>query len=138
MLMCVSLWCSVGDKSSLIYNLLFQIVSQRATIEQFNIRTNDAKSVLYIPLHNIEGQRMGFKILKIDVDGEETFPAVGCGGIICFHRGKNVKEEAAVIVAGVADALALASCKTNLQIVCLPHGECCTFTFIWLGETFLS
>jgi hypothetical protein len=81
---------------------------------------------------------MGFKILKINVAGEETFPAMGCGGIICFHHGKNVIEDAAVIVPGVADALAVASCKTNHQVVCLPHGECCTFTFIQLCETFLS
>jgi hypothetical protein len=123
------LWCLVGKKSSLICNLLFQNVSVTA-VEQFAIRTNDLKSVLYIPLHNAEGQRMGLKILKIDVDGEETAPAVGCGGIICFRHSKNVRQDAAVIVHGVADALALASCKTNHQIVCLPHGGYCTFTFI--------
>jgi phage/plasmid primase-like uncharacterized protein len=118
---------------------LFQNVSLK-TIEQFAIRTNDAKSVLYIPLHNNEGQKMGFKILKINVDGEETIPTVGCGGVICFHHGKNVKENAAVIVHGVADALALASCKTNHQVVCLPYGGCYAFTFIQLPvyEIFLS
>ncbi|GFG33037.1 hypothetical protein Cfor_10752 [Coptotermes formosanus] len=91
-------------------------------LEQFEIRVNDAKSVLYVPLHNSEGQKMGFKILKMDIDGEETVPATGCGGIICLPHGKSVKQAAAVIVPGVADALALASCKTSHHIVCLPHG----------------
>jgi hypothetical protein len=95
------------------------------TIEQFAMRINDAKSVLYIPLHNAEGQKVGFKILKMDIDGEETVPAVGCGGIISLHHGKTVKQDAAVIVPGVGDALALASCKTSHQVVCLPHGKYC-------------
>lgn len=93
-------------------------------LEQFEIRVNDAKSILYVPLHNNEGQKMGFKILKMNVDGDETVPATGCGGIICLQHGKSVKQAAAVIVPGVADALALASCKTSHHIICLPHGEC--------------
>lgn len=93
-------------------------------LEQFAIRVNDEKSVLYIPLQNTEGQKMGFKTLRMNIDGEETVPAMGCGGIICLHHGKSVKQAAAVIVPGVADALALASCKTSHYIVCLPHGEC--------------
>lgn len=105
-------------------------------LEQFGIRVNDAKSILYVPLHNNEGQKMGFKILKID--GEETVPATGCGGIICLHHGKGVKQAAAVIVPGVADSLALASCKTSHHIVCLPHGECCLSTHICFYYIVLS
>ena len=93
-------------------------------LEQFEIRVNDAKSILYVPLHNTEGQKMGFKILQINIDGEETVPATECGGIIYLHHGKSVKQAAAVIVPGFADALALTSCKTSHHIVCLPHGEC--------------
>lgn len=81
---------------------------------------------------------MGFKVLKMNIDGEETVPATGCGGIICFHHGKNVKQAAAVIVPGVADALALASCKTSHHIVCLPHGKCWLFTCICLYYIILS
>jgi hypothetical protein len=101
---------------------MFQNVSL-TTVEQFAIRINDAKSILYIPLHNTKGQKMGFKIFKMNIDGEETVPPTGCGGIICVQHGKNVRQDAAVIVPGVADALALASCKMNYQVVCLPHGE---------------
>jgi len=114
---------SLYKKSIYLYTVIFQDVPL-TRLEQIEIRVNDAKSILYVPLHNNEGQKMGFKILKINVDGEETVPATGCGGIICFHHGKSVKQVAAVIVPGVADAVALASCKTSHHIVCLPHGEC--------------
>jgi hypothetical protein len=103
---------------------VFQNVSLTTT-EQLAMRINDAKSTLYIPLHNTEGQKMGFKILKMNIDEEETVPPVGCGGIISLHYGKIVKQDAAVIVPRVADALALASCKTGHQVVCLPHGKYC-------------
>jgi hypothetical protein len=89
------------------------------------MRINDGESILYIPLCNTEGEKMGFKVLKMDIDEEETVPPVGCGGIISLHHGRNVKHDAAVIVPGVADALALASCKTGHQVVCLPHGKYC-------------
>lgn len=86
---------------------------------------NDAKSVIYIPLHNAEGQKMGFKILKMNIDEEETVPPIGCGGIISLHHGRSVKQDTAVIVPSVADALALATCKTGHHVVCLPHGKYC-------------
>jgi hypothetical protein len=103
---------------------VFQYVSLTTT-EQLAMRLNDAESILYIPLLNAEGQKVGFKILKTNIDEEETVPPVGCGGIISLHHGKNVKQDAAVIVPRVADALAIASCKTGHQVVCLPHGKYC-------------
>lgn len=114
---------SLFKKRIYLQSIIFQDVLL-TRLEQCEIRVNDAESILYVPLHNNEGQKMGFKILKMNIDGEETVPATGCGGIICLHHGRSVKQAAAVIVPGVADALALASCKTSHYIVCLPHGEC--------------
>ncbi|KAJ4439096.1 hypothetical protein ANN_15053 [Periplaneta americana] len=96
---------------------------QSKVIEQIGMRVDDAKSAIYIPLNNAEGKTVGFKILRLNNEiEEETVPPVACSGVILLQHGRSLKQDTTVIVSSVADALALASCKTGHQIVCLPHG----------------
>ena len=92
-------------------------------IDQLKVRTDDSRSVLYVPLHNSGSQVVGFKILTLKATGEETVPAGGCGGVLSLRPVKYSKQEAAVIVPSVTDALALASSRISQHVICLPYGN---------------
>ncbi|XP_046996936.1 mitochondrial DNA helicase [Schistocerca americana] len=87
---------------------------------QCGARIDLEASKLYFPLHSIEEEIAGIKILTRT--GEETIPHSGCGGFLNPQVSKGAKHHTAVIVSSVLDALVLLSQKPAFHVLCLPHG----------------
>nr|CAD7438171.1 unnamed protein product [Timema bartmani] len=110
------------DDLKIIFNSLKLQTLSPAVAAQFDALVDKSGSTLYFPLHSVEGQLAGYKVLHVVSGQEETVPATNCAGILAPRPGKGPRQQVAVLVPSVADTLALAGQKTAAQVVCLPHG----------------
>ncbi|CAG2052979.1 unnamed protein product [Timema podura] len=110
------------DDLKIIFNSLKLQTLSPAVAAQFDALVDESGSTLYFPLHSVEGQLAGYKVLHVVSGQEETVPATNCAGILAPRPGKGPRQQVAVLVPSVADTLALAGQKTAAQVVCLPHG----------------
>lgn len=101
-----------------------------ALLDSFGALCSPIAQSLHFPLHDVNGDTVGFKVIERSIDGgdsdegtggelvERTVPTSNCFGVLCCIPKSQRDAANAVVVLNVVDLLALATQK----LPCKPPG----------------
>lgn len=93
---------------------------EQSTINNLDIRIDEAQTNLYFPLENILSETVGYKILNKETKRTIIRPQIACTGVLTLKSSRN--KETAVLVPYISDFLTLATAKISGNVICLPYG----------------